>query len=130
MIDSYRGESKSIVSQVAGSILRSTGQDVLRKVRSAGVWNITARSSSRLAVGDLRSNGLANEVAERVLKDPRYCEVLIALLDDPDDVIQGRVADVIEKVARERPDLFVDRLADLITAVKAIGSRWLDGIWR
>jgi HEAT repeat protein len=67
-----------------------------------------------LSGGDLRSDGLANEVADFVLQNPELFDELYDGLHEPDDVIRGRAADALEKVGRTRPDLFVDRESDLI----------------
>ena len=60
---------------------------------------------SWLSGGDLRSDGMANEVADFALENPAAFEDLFAGLSEEDDVVRGRAADAIEKVARSRPDL-------------------------
>lgn len=67
-----------------------------------------------LSGGDLRSDGLANEAAEVVLKNPQLFDDLYAGLSERDDVIRGRAADALEKVSRERPDLVVKHLGELV----------------
>jgi HEAT repeat protein len=67
-----------------------------------------------LSGGDLRSDGLANEAAQAVLQNPLLFDDLYQGLSASDDVIRGRAADALEKVARERPDLLVDHLPDLV----------------
>jgi HEAT repeat protein len=69
---------------------------------------------SWLSGGDLRSDGLANEVAEFVLENPHTFEDLIAGLSEEDDVVRGRAADAIEKVSRYRPDLPKERIPEMI----------------
>ena len=66
-----------------------------------------------LSGGDLRSDGLANEAAEAVLKNTQLFDDLYAGLSMPDDVIRGRTADALEKVARQRPELLVAHLPEL-----------------
>jgi HEAT repeat protein len=67
-----------------------------------------------LSGGDLRSDGMANEAAQFVLDNPQIFEDLYAGLSAPDDVIRGRTADALEKVSRERPDLLIDHLQEMI----------------
>jgi len=67
-----------------------------------------------LSGGDLRSDGLANEAAEFILENPAVFDDLFDGLKSPNDVIRGRTADAIEKVARERPDLIINRLSELV----------------
>ena len=68
-----------------------------------------------LSGGDLRSDGLADEVATAVLKSPELFDDLYAGLSEPDDVIRGRTADALEKISRQRPDLIVDHLPELVS---------------
>lgn len=72
-----------------------------------------------LSGGDLRSDGMANEAAGFVLQNPDLLDELFAGLRESDDVIRGRTADALEKVARARPDLLVDRLGELIAVVES-----------
>lgn len=71
-----------------------------------------------LSGGDLRSDGMANEVVKVVLENPGLFDELFAGLSEPDDVIRGRAADALEKVCRSRPDLFVGRLSELFQTVR------------
>lgn len=66
-----------------------------------------------LSVGDLRSNGLANEVAQAVLQNPQLFDDLYQGLSASDDVIRAHAVDALEKVARSRPDLPVVHLPAL-----------------
>jgi HEAT repeat protein len=68
---------------------------------------------SWLSGGDLRSDGMANEVADFTLENPAAFEDLFAGLSEEDDVVRGRAADAIEKVARKRPDLPRDHLPEM-----------------
>ena len=64
-----------------------------------------------LSGGDLRSDGMANEI---VLANEELFEDLYDGLGEEDEVVRGRTADALEKVARSRPDLLLDHLQDLI----------------
>jgi hypothetical protein len=66
-----------------------------------------------LSSGDLRSDGLANEVVEIVLKNPHMFEELYEGLSEADDVVRGHAADALEKISRIRTDLLFERLSDL-----------------
>jgi HEAT repeat protein len=67
-----------------------------------------------LSGGDLRSDGMANEAARFVLENPQILDDLAAGLSEEDDAIRGRTADALEKVARERPDLLIDHLHQMM----------------
>ena len=71
-----------------------------------------------LSGGDLRSDGMANEVVKVVLENPDLFDELFAGLSESDDVIRGRAADALEKICRSRPDLFIDRLPELFQIVR------------
>lgn len=71
-----------------------------------------------LAEGDLRSDGLANEVVVVVLQSPELLEEVIAGLDVENDAVRGHAADALEKVGRQRPDLFIDHLERLMLAAQ------------
>jgi hypothetical protein len=60
---------------------------------------------SWLSGGDLRSDGMANEAAALVIENPQVIEDLFAGLRASDDIVRGRTADALEKVARVKPDL-------------------------
>ena len=72
-----------------------------------------------LSGGDLRSDGMANEAAEFVLKNPEIFDELFEGLSVSDDVVRGRAADALEKVSRRRPDLLVEHLPALIEVAEA-----------
>jgi len=75
----------------------------------------TSRSVlSRLAGGDLRSDGRSNEAVRIVLRHPRRLVELYEGLYSPSAVVRGRTADALEKIARTRPDLLVPRLQELV----------------
>ena len=72
-----------------------------------------------LSGGDIRSDGMADGVAAVVLQTPERFADLFEGLYAADDVIRGRSSDALEKVARSRPDLLVDRLAEIIAVGRA-----------
>ena len=67
-----------------------------------------------LSGGDLRSDGLADEAAAAVLQNPQLFDELYAGLSSSNDVVRGRTADALEKVARKSPDLLVAHLQELV----------------
>jgi HEAT repeat protein len=67
-----------------------------------------------LSGGDLRSDGLADEVSAAVLQKPGLFDDLYAGLSESDDVIRGRTADALEKISRQRPDLIAVHLPEVI----------------
>ena len=68
-----------------------------------------------LSVGDLRSDGLANEVSAAVFKSPELFDDLYAGFSEADDVIRAHASDALEKVARTRPDLVIERIQELVS---------------
>ena len=54
--------------------------------------------------GDLRSDGLSEEVVCFILQNPGLIGDLVQGLEHDDDVVRGRAADAIEHVARELPE--------------------------
>ncbi len=71
-----------------------------------------------LSIGDLRSDGQANEVAAMALAQPIIFPDLLEGLTDKNDVVRGHAADALEKVSREMPELFIPELARLIQVVR------------
>lgn len=67
-----------------------------------------------LSGSDLRSDGLATEVANLVLENEILIDELLEGLDNPDMVIRGRTADALEKITRKRPELVLHQLTKLI----------------
>lgn len=67
-----------------------------------------------LSGGDLRSDGLADEVSAAVLQNPALFDDLYAGLSESNDVIRGRTADALEKVSRQRPDLIATHILELV----------------
>jgi HEAT repeat protein len=70
-----------------------------------------------LAVGSLRSDGLAPETADLVLQHPRRLPELVAALQDPVPEVRGHAADALERVARHRPGDAEPYLSQLIIAM-------------
>jgi HEAT repeat protein len=66
-----------------------------------------------LAVGDLRSDGLAREVAGLVLGNPSMFDDLLHALREGSDAVRGHAADAVERVSRERADLLKPKLKNL-----------------
>jgi HEAT repeat protein len=73
---------------------------------------------SKLEGGDLRSDGRSNEVVEEVLSDLSLIPGLIRGLEVEDDVVRGRTADSLEKVARTHHKLIVPYLPLLLRKAK------------
>ena len=71
-----------------------------------------------LSGGDLRSDGAADQVAKAVLQHPALIDDLVAGLESSDEVIRGRTADALEKIARSRPDLTIGHLPLLLSLLK------------
>ena len=72
-----------------------------------------------LSGGDLRSDGVLNEVVGFVLANKEMLADLYAGLSAPGEVIRGRTADALEKIARSQPDWAEDRIPDLIEIARA-----------
>ncbi|MCK5314871.1 MAG: hypothetical protein KAJ53_07100, partial [Anaerolineales bacterium] len=67
-----------------------------------------------LSGGDIRSDGVSSDVAQLVLKNENlYSELLEGIWVD-DDLVRGRTADALEKIARSRPDLLIEDLPVLM----------------
>ncbi len=69
---------------------------------------------SILEGGDLRSDGRSNEVVEKVQADTSLLPELIRGLFVEDDVVRGRSADALEKVARTHYPLYSPFLSLLL----------------
>lgn len=82
----------------------------------------------KLAGGDRRSIGRAEEVAADVLADPSLFDVVFDGMAVEDPVVRMRAADAVEKITDERPELLDDRhrerlLGDL-AAIDQQEVRW------
>jgi HEAT repeat protein len=71
-----------------------------------------------LSGGDLRSDGMANEVAAVVLRNPQLFEEMYGGLLNSDDLIRGRTADALEKISRSNPEYIKDHVPELIRIAK------------
>lgn len=71
-----------------------------------------------LSEGDLRSDGLSNEVVKIILQEPDLIDDLMEGLDSPEEVIRGHTADALEKIARSRPDLLEPYIPRLLTCLR------------
>lgn len=67
-----------------------------------------------LSGGDLRSDGVSNEVVEFVLANREVFADLYEGLRAPDEVVRGRAADALEKIARSQPEWVQDHIPDLV----------------
>jgi len=64
--------------------------------------------------GDLRSDGLASEVAASVVEDLSLLPLLTSGLDESDPVVRARSADALEKVTRQHPEVLQDKLPQMV----------------
>ena len=71
-----------------------------------------------LKVGDLTSDGAANEVVRFVRADLRLLDDLIEGLTVVEEVVRGHTADALEKLARSYPERLLQYLPLLIRTVK------------
>lgn len=67
-----------------------------------------------LSGGTLQSDGGANQVADLVVAQPELFDLLLEGLSQSDDLIRGRAAHAVERVARSRPDLVHPHLAQMM----------------
>jgi HEAT repeat protein len=80
-----------------------------------------------LAVGDLRSDGLAAEAAALVHSRLDLLPDLVDLLTDPEPSTRGHAADALERVSREKPaavEKYLGRLLSLIGRDSVAMVRW------
>lgn len=78
----------------------------------AGPSNVTD-VTDLLAVGDLRSDGLANEVVRIVTARPELLPSLLDALASENPAIRGHAADALEKVARAQVRVFIPHASRL-----------------
>ena len=71
-----------------------------------------------LSIGDLTSDGQANEVVELVSENLQLLPDLVDALGNPSDVIRGHGADALEKVARKHPETVAQHLPTLLQIAK------------
>ncbi|MFC2169852.1 hypothetical protein ACFLRM_04735 [Acidobacteriota bacterium] len=65
--------------------------------------------------GDLRSIGRADEVAQKIEKNPALFRAVFKGLYDRDPIVRMRSADVIEKVTRNKPELLSSHKSEIVT---------------
>lgn len=77
-----------------------------------------------LAEGDLTSDGKSNEATAVILNNPIRVEQLVECFDSSDPIVRGHAANAAEKIAREKPEIFLPYMHILFkTAVQdPIGS--------
>ena len=71
----------------------------------------------KLLGGDLRSDGRSDEVVEEVRSNLDLFDDLFEGLRVSEDVVRGRTADALEKLARTHPELFVQSLPFILERV-------------
>lgn len=82
---------------------------------------------TRLAGGDRRSLGHANEVAAMVTKNPRKFPELMAGLWSTDPLVRMRAADAVEKITRDKRNLlqpYKKELLGLMAETEQQEVRW------
>ena len=70
----------------------------------------------RLRGGDLRSTGVANDVALEAIEDPSLVPILFKGMTAEEPVVRMRCADALEKATREHPELLQSCAAGLGSA--------------
>lgn len=78
---------------------------------------------SELSGGDRRSIGKADEVVDRVLKNPKLLSVLFDGMLSPDRVIRMRCADAAEKVSSKCPEYLEPYKEKLIHQIAKIDQQ-------
>ncbi|MEJ2266455.1 MAG: HEAT repeat domain-containing protein [Anaerolineales bacterium] len=71
-----------------------------------------------LSGGDLRSDGVSNEVVKFVLANRGVFADLYEGLSAPDDVVRGRTADALEKIARSQPEWVENHIPALVKVAR------------
>jgi HEAT repeat protein len=66
--------------------------------------------------GDLRSDGEAHQVARIVLDNPALLSDLLGGLEVDEQVVRGRTAHALEKIARDQPEWLQPHLSILLAA--------------
>lgn len=72
-----------------------------------------------LQEGNLRSDGLANDVVTIVLNNPGYFDELFDNLMDPNKIIRAHASDALEKVLRKNKDLLKPHLEKFLLIARA-----------
>ena len=68
--------------------------------------------------GTLQSDGFAEQAADFVIQHPELLDDLLEGLESSDNVVRGRAADALERVARVRPLPFVEHLPRLASLAR------------
>jgi hypothetical protein len=71
-----------------------------------------------LSIGDLTTDGQANEVAALVSEHIELMPDLVEALEDPEDAVRGHSADALEKVARQHPEEVAGHLPALLSIAR------------
>ena len=71
-----------------------------------------------LAIGDLTTDGQADEVANLVNENIQLLPDLVEALGNPANAIRGHAADALEKVARQHPEAVAGHLPIVLNAAK------------
>ncbi len=69
-----------------------------------------------LSGGDRRSDGASDEVVALILENPEIVDDLYEALSFSDGVVRGRASDAAEKIGRQKPELFIPYLPEIIQA--------------
>jgi hypothetical protein len=83
--------------------------------------------AAMLKGGDRRSIGKANQIAKRVLSEPKRFAELVACLWDDDPIVRMRAADAADKVTVTKPELLnpqKQELLGLLVEAEQIELRW------
>lgn len=72
-----------------------------------------------LTIGDLRSDGAADQVVEVVRRNPRLLPDVVVALKSPRAATRGHAADALEKIGREHPQDLARFLAVFLGALRA-----------
>jgi hypothetical protein len=81
----------------------------------------------KLAGGDLRSDGRANEVADQVIKNPQELAKLVEGMSESDDVVRGRTSHALERISRTHPEMLrglIPQFAKLAKSEKVPMVKW------
>lgn len=71
-----------------------------------------------LAEGDLTNDGRADEVVSLVKELPAAFEDVFCCLQSPNPIVRGHAADALEKIGRDRPDLFLPHIDQILRTIK------------
>lgn len=83
----------------------------------------------KLKGGSLISDGRADDVADEVLQHPDRFPMLMEGLSVSNDVVRGRAAHALEKVARIHPHWFMPHIDRIIQLEWVIRCPWRACTW-